>query len=751
MSVGISFENMVYEDALTILSYASPYPVKVKLQKQQMIPKNRKLSDIRTNLSHPLYRSHSVDALSVQSKEHVVNPKRATSEMRHDKNDSAKVKLLSINGFNGKIAEEAGIDVPFDEVFETETQVPKINALVHRVDSDTKDKLALDREISIAVVCDIPNATIDLNSASVNSKTNESVSDTDSAYLQENTKFADPFENLTEQDKLDMLRLSYADPDAFPNTSFDTQEKSIETDITPIAVNGDLKSIPIKPERKKKHSSTTSTTSQSDVEFQGSGPSTANAAPPHEDEVNSSELAAPTEAPPPVPGEDEQAEEEEIQPEEKIRNITVSSGKIILEPISQELDSSAISADQTFVGDYSLMDMSLCENDATMVASSPHSLRYDSPTGDPIVEEDIAATQIEKDRSNHVSSRIFLPSGDADTETGTQMKTSPSGSTSSSSSSETISLNNESESRLPSSVPMSEDVFDKDLPELDMNLDFDTDTVLFKDSYPSRNTKEYENGVAYDISVTELDAMEQDVRDEERKKRENQNNKGGIAFEVIDDFTTGKLRTVNAYAVHRTASYDNRLAIDRFKDNEMSSQRPTSFKGEIKTRNEAESGMLDWSGKRLVRSGSFSEIPQDDSIKDWTDDHCLGEDDSLIEQHIEEDSKSTVLKTLTRATLVPSNYVSNQDNDDLSDSDSRCRSISDSSSSVDSSPPRPGYFEGTNGNDDGLGTSPDNSPGKITPISDLKSDFISSVSKYGEHDQAFTVTLNTNADASEDC
>jgi len=29
LSLTISFDNMVYEDALTLLSYASPYPIKL--------------------------------------------------------------------------------------------------------------------------------------------------------------------------------------------------------------------------------------------------------------------------------------------------------------------------------------------------------------------------------------------------------------------------------------------------------------------------------------------------------------------------------------------------------------------------------------------------------------------------------------------------------------------------------------------------------------------------------------------------
>ena len=50
---------------------------------------------------------------------------------------------------------------------------------------------------------------------------------------------------------------------------------------------------------------------------------------------------------------------------------------------------------------------------------------------------------------------------------------------------------------------------------------------------------------------------------------------------------------------------------------------------------------LAWSGKRLVRSGSFSEIPQDDTLSDWTDKNVLKDDDDDDDDQGEEENAST--------------------------------------------------------------------------------------------------------------
>ncbi|XP_029642970.1 uncharacterized protein LOC115217417 isoform X2 [Octopus sinensis] len=59
--VSISFKNIVFKDALAILGYASPYPVKVTVEKQKAVP-NRPIIT-KAPILHPVLRSHSANDL----------------------------------------------------------------------------------------------------------------------------------------------------------------------------------------------------------------------------------------------------------------------------------------------------------------------------------------------------------------------------------------------------------------------------------------------------------------------------------------------------------------------------------------------------------------------------------------------------------------------------------------------------------------------------------------------------------------
>ena len=83
VSVTIAYDNIVYEDALTILSYASPYPVKVTVQKERAAGADPGMGSTE-QLNHPLYRSQSLDALTRVGKEPAFRPKRTLSEMKSD-------------------------------------------------------------------------------------------------------------------------------------------------------------------------------------------------------------------------------------------------------------------------------------------------------------------------------------------------------------------------------------------------------------------------------------------------------------------------------------------------------------------------------------------------------------------------------------------------------------------------------------------------------------------------------------------
>lgn len=96
INVTVSFTNIVYEDALTILSYASPYDVQLEIErvpeKSRALPNtpsgSKRLGSCSFNnsgqkLFHPLYRSQSIDDLTQIDKDtfpsHGIGPRRSQS------------------------------------------------------------------------------------------------------------------------------------------------------------------------------------------------------------------------------------------------------------------------------------------------------------------------------------------------------------------------------------------------------------------------------------------------------------------------------------------------------------------------------------------------------------------------------------------------------------------------------------------------------------------------------------------------
>ncbi|KAF6037987.1 hypothetical protein EB796_003705 [Bugula neritina] len=82
LSVRIEFGNMTYEDALTILSYAAPYPMTLELARgstplsQLSASPTKELHDITSEVYHPVYRSQSVGAGTHASKKQKKIPSR---------------------------------------------------------------------------------------------------------------------------------------------------------------------------------------------------------------------------------------------------------------------------------------------------------------------------------------------------------------------------------------------------------------------------------------------------------------------------------------------------------------------------------------------------------------------------------------------------------------------------------------------------------------------------------------------------
>lgn len=102
------FDKMVYEDALTILSYASPYNVQLKIEKNSNKSSNfsntsmitKRLADVNTNCSnqrllHPLYRSHSVENFLVSEKESPISDKSSGTIKTYKMFQKIKTNLLN--------------------------------------------------------------------------------------------------------------------------------------------------------------------------------------------------------------------------------------------------------------------------------------------------------------------------------------------------------------------------------------------------------------------------------------------------------------------------------------------------------------------------------------------------------------------------------------------------------------------------------------------------------------------------------
>ncbi|XP_054720971.1 nascent polypeptide-associated complex subunit alpha, muscle-specific form-like [Uloborus diversus] len=117
IGVTVSFAAMVYEDALTILSYASPYDVRLEIEKSATAdplppthsPKRLggtstsfRTSDGRRRLFHPLYRSQSIDDLTQIGKEGFFLGNNSVSGSQRESGSSATPKRSqSVEATNG--------------------------------------------------------------------------------------------------------------------------------------------------------------------------------------------------------------------------------------------------------------------------------------------------------------------------------------------------------------------------------------------------------------------------------------------------------------------------------------------------------------------------------------------------------------------------------------------------------------------------------------------------------------------------
>ncbi|XP_034182727.2 uncharacterized protein LOC117605462 [Osmia lignaria lignaria] len=153
-SVKISFRNMVYEDALTILSYASPYDVKLEVESGGIGSKpttllKKSVGPSAARICHPLYRSQSIPELSqsksVAKRLFIVDPNESISSNYSTMNSTLK----SSKSTPGK--------QPFEKRHEESKSnhhkfgikvLPALDGTVHRIENQNEHNTNLERRHS---------------------------------------------------------------------------------------------------------------------------------------------------------------------------------------------------------------------------------------------------------------------------------------------------------------------------------------------------------------------------------------------------------------------------------------------------------------------------------------------------------------------------------------------------------------------------------------------------------------------------
>lgn len=578
LSVTVSFENMVYEDALTILSYASPYPVKITLQKERPSKaRERRGGHQKVILSHPLYRSQSMDTLLKINREPVYTPKRSMSEMRQSKEarpsvqQSLRVDVDTEGKSSSNSSPEIHITADVEQGASPVEKQPLTRLVPPPIGADDDDDTPP------------PQPSIPPPPLEFNDSVDGTVSSPSSAT--ERMQFSSVFDNLNEQDKLDMIRLSYEDPETKLNPELDSSvtegkeaalaDVSFKSDST--VTEAEPKSpSPIKPERKKKKSSSESS-SLSSFEESGDGQMSSRDTMPDivEDHISVSmsrtNNAAPSQR-------DSEVFEDLISPQKSDRNIHISSDKIQLSSLDITSNSVGDSMESPREASRTLVDYSLSDMEGTF--------RPQTPEDTPSVDEDvITPVHLKKGELESSILRYFNDSGNTSTST--------------------VEHHQSQQGDSPNTTVTS----------VEFNLNMNNNNDLFSTPYPKRNTKEGQSGMSYDISMMELNDIEKKLKQNSRGAV-----KQGVAFEVRDDVLSGNTvlsrlsEDSEGGNVARTKSCEDNLAKKAMSDSSLS-----------------------WSGKRLVRAGSFSELPQDDS-SDWMDHNSIDNDESIISQ--EEDKET---------------------------------------------------------------------------------------------------------------
>ncbi|XP_043278862.1 uncharacterized protein [Venturia canescens] len=244
-SVKISFRSMVYEDALTILSYASPYDVELEVESGGNSTGSRPTTLLKktvgpspSRICHPLYRSQSIPELS---QAHKTSSKRLFIA---DPNESFGSNYSTMNSTMKSSKSTPGSQTLERHHEETKIQnnhhhkfgikvLPALDGTVHRIENQNEHNTNLERRNSRKLGIE-----------------NEAVDDTDANIRKQgaNSKRINHFDNLiteryqkrenSRQNEVPTTRISITDE---ATHDYDTSEK-ISTKETSFSASGTVQS-----------------------------------------------------------------------------------------------------------------------------------------------------------------------------------------------------------------------------------------------------------------------------------------------------------------------------------------------------------------------------------------------------------------------------------------------------------------------------------------------------------------------------
>ncbi|KAL6266197.1 hypothetical protein P5V15_003057 [Pogonomyrmex californicus] len=156
-SVKISFRNMVYEDALTILSYASPYDVELEVESGGSGSKpttllKKSVGPSPTRICHPLYRSQSIPELSrahksVAKRLFIADPNESVGSNYSTMNSTVK-SSKSMPG-SGQSLERHHDETKNNHHHKFGIKVlPALDGTVHRIENQNEHNTNLERRHS---------------------------------------------------------------------------------------------------------------------------------------------------------------------------------------------------------------------------------------------------------------------------------------------------------------------------------------------------------------------------------------------------------------------------------------------------------------------------------------------------------------------------------------------------------------------------------------------------------------------------